>query len=315
MIVDDCQRYNGRRLKRVPANGTIRTTDYEVAPITSSAVARGYIKARHYAGTASSDAHRFGLYRHGNLVGVALFGPPASMNAHRLVWPTLDPGEAVTLGRLFLDEEVEGNGESWMFARCMELLANPRLYRPLDKHGLPRRPIVGVESCADPVVRTDIHGRRIFNGHAGTLYQASNGRFVGRTRRERHKLLPDGRVFSRRSISKIQGAERGWFRDAQHLVAFGVDPIDPDADRPERKAWLDDALDELARDLVHDGCLRYVWALPVPVPLLRDERREESRRFGVHVWEREQRRRRAAIEHWPALPYLKIDALRAATAS
>lgn len=284
MIVNECQRWEERRERRVPANGTIITSEYEVAPITEDQVARLFIETHHYAGTASSTAHRFGLYWHGELVGVALFGPPASMNAHRLVWPTLAPDEAVTLGRLVLLDCVPGNGESWFVAQCMKLLANPKRYRPFKRDGSPRRPVVGVESCADPIERYNEQGLVVFPGHVGTIYQALGGNYIGRTRRERHRLLFNGRIFSRRAISKIQGAESGWLRDVGRLVELGAVPIDHAADRAERSAWLDTWLGQLSTVLVHDGCLRYVWCL-------------------------DPRRRRELLTA-PRLPYLKIDVMR-----
>src|SRR5206468_753503 len=117
---------------------------------------------------ASSTAHRFGLYQRGTLAGVALFGPPASANAHRAVFPTLASAEGLTLGRLVLLDEVPANGESWFVARCFERLRD--------------RGVVAVESCADPEPRTDAAGERVFRGHLGVVYQATNGRYRGRTR-------------------------------------------------------------------------------------------------------------------------------------
>jgi hypothetical protein len=84
--------------RRRPAGELIRPSEYDVAPIAS--VARELVMRHHYAVSASSTAYRFGLYLRGDLVGVALFGPPPSMAAHRAVFPTLSIREAVTLGRL-----------------------------------------------------------------------------------------------------------------------------------------------------------------------------------------------------------------------
>jgi hypothetical protein len=71
-------------------------------------VARAFVTRHHYAASSSSTAHRYGLYCRGDLVGVALFGPPASMAAHRAVFPTLTIREAVTFGRLVLLDAVPG---------------------------------------------------------------------------------------------------------------------------------------------------------------------------------------------------------------
>ncbi len=82
MIVDFVQRWTERRESRRPAGELIKTAAYDVAPIDDWSVARDFVAQHHYARNASPTSHSFGLYR-GELVGVALFGPPASMNARR----------------------------------------------------------------------------------------------------------------------------------------------------------------------------------------------------------------------------------------
>lgn len=270
MIVDQVQRWELGREHRRPAGETIRTSAFDVEPIERVREAAAFVAEHHYSGTASSTAHRFGLYHRGTLAGVALFGPPASMAAHRAVFPGLEPRQAVTLGRLVLLDEVPGNGESWFIARCFELLA--------------ARGIVAIESCADPVPRSDRRGRRVFPGHAGTVYQATNGRYIGRTRPASLRILPDGSVLSRRAISKTMNGERGHEHAIATLVRFGAARPATDEDI---RAWLRRWCDELTRPLRHSGCHRYVWAL-------------------------DRRRRRVVLERFAALPYPKIDLLRGA---
>lgn len=270
MIVSAVQRWTLGREYRRPAGEPIRTSAYDVEPIASAREAAAFVAQHHYSGTASSTAHRFGLYQRGELAGVALFGPPASMAAHRAVFPGLTPRHAVTLGRLVLLDNVPGNGESWFLARAFELLA--------------ARGVVAVESCADPVPRTDRRGRRVFPGHAGTIYQATNGRYVGRTRPATLRILPDGSVFSRRAASKLQGGERGRAYAERQLVRHGAPPI---ADGEDPAAWLRCWLAQLTRPLRHHGNHRYLWCL-------------------------DRRRRREVLETRAALPYPKIDMERAA---
>ena len=156
MIVDTVQRWAERRACYRPSHETIRTQEYEVAAIADAAVARAFVDTHHYAASSSPDAHRFGLYRHGQLCGVALFGPPASMAAHDAVFPTLVIDQAVTLGRLVLLEEVPAMGESWFVARCFATLR--------------RRGVVAVESCSDPEPRTTAAGELVFRGHLAIVY-------------------------------------------------------------------------------------------------------------------------------------------------
>lgn len=247
MIVDVVQRWTLGREYRRPAGELIKTSEYDVEPIESSAVAREFVALHHYAKDASSDAHRFGLYRFGELVGVALFGPPASEAARRKVFPTLSNAKGVTLGRLVLLEDVPGNGESWFVARTFELLRD--------------RGVVAIESCADPVVRTDADGRMVLRGHAGTIYQALNSRYVGKTNPSTLRLLPDGTVFSNRAAGKIRKGERGAARAVNKLVSYGADALDVTAPRAERLAWLRHWISRLTRPLRHHGNHRYLWCL------------------------------------------------------
>lgn len=269
MIVDAVQRWTLGREHRRPAGEPICTSAYDVEPIASAREASAFVAQHHYSGTASSTAHRFGLYQRGGLAGVALFGPPASMAAHRAVFPGLTPRQAVTLGRLVLLDSVPGNGESWFIARAFELLA--------------ARGVVAVESCADPVPRTDRRGRRVFPGHGGTIYQATNGRYVGLTRPATLRILPDGSVLSRRAISKAVAGERGRDRAIAQLVNWGA-PKPQDGENV--RAWLRQWCAELTRPMRHRGCHRYLWCLD--------------------------KRRRREVLTAPARPYPKIDMERAA---
>ena len=251
---------------------------YDVSPIDSDRVARDFVAAHHYARRASSTAHRFGLWRSGELVGVALFGPPASMNAHRAVFPTLSPREAVTLGRLVLTDDVPGNGESWFIARCFELLATPKLYRPENADGSPRSGVVAVESCADPEPRSSVNGSIVHRGHLGIIYQATNGRYVGRTNNATLHLLPDGTVLSNRASGKIARGERGGSGAISELERWGADPL---RDGEDPAAWIQRWRPHLTRRIRHPGNHRYLWCLD--------------------------RRRRREVLTRPGLPYPKLD--------
>jgi hypothetical protein len=269
VIVDACQRWELGRASKRPAGETIRAREdgYEVAPVAGAA-ARAFVEQHHYSGSASPPAHPFALWRRGELVGVALFGPPASMNAHRAVFPGLAIGQAVTLGRLVLLDEVPGNGESWFVARCL---------RELTPRG-----VVGVESCADPVARRDARGARVFPGHAGTIYQALSGRYVGRTNASTKYLLPDGRELSNRAAGKLVRGEVGRAYAGSVLVEYGAAPL---ARGEDPLAWLRRWRPRICRAIRHRGCHRYLWCLD--------------------------RRRRREVLARPALAYPKIDLERA----
>lgn len=259
MIIDHCQRFTQRRESRRPAGELIDTSLFDVAPIASEEEARAFVREHHYLKGSSSAVHRFGIYRRGELGGVALFGPPASVNAHKKVFPTLSFKQAVTLGRLVLTELVPGNGESWFIARCHELLARPDLYRPFYKDGkTPRLPVIAVESCADPQPRANDRGEVSFRGHLGIVYQATNGQYIGKTNDSTLNLLPDGTTLSNRTQGKLVRGERGDDDAVSQLVAHGATPPDPDEDEHE---WLRTWRSRLTRNMRHRGNLRYIWCL------------------------------------------------------
>lgn len=269
MIVEVCQRWSEGVEKRRPAGELIRTSEYEVAPIKIAAVAREFVRQHHYTQTCSSLAHRLGLYRRGQLVGVAAFGPPASVNAHRAVFPTLGFDQAVTLGRFVLVDEVPGNGESWFLARCFELLRAAG--------------VVAVESCADPEPRRALDGSVRHRGHVGTIYQSTNGHYVGRTNPASLRILPDGTCLSNRTQGKLVRGERGEDGAVRQLVAWGATPP---ANDEEPKLWLQHWRSALTRGFRHPGNHRYMWCLD--------------------------KRRRREVLWFEARAYPKIDLARAA---
>jgi len=265
MITDTCQRWTEHRESRRPAGEVIRASEYDVAPI-GPAEAKAFVEAHHYSGSCSPTMAPFGLWRFAVLSGVAVFGPMPSENAHRAVFPTLATSEGLTLGRLVLLDSVPGNGESYFVARCFDLLR--------------ARGVVAVESCADPEPRIATDGRRTHRGHVGTVYQATNGRYVGRTNPASLRLLPDGSVLSNRTQGKLVRGERGASTAITQLVTFGADPLAPDEDATE---WLRRWRGELTRPMRHRGNHRYLWCL-------------------------DKRRRREVLEARAALPYPKIGA-------
>jgi hypothetical protein len=252
VITDYNQRWTERRESRRPAGELIVPSEYEVERI-GPLVAEAFVQAHHYSGTCSSTMHPFGLYRRGQLVGAAVYGPGASTNAHHKVWghTTLTQRTAVTLGRLVLLDEVPGNGESWFVARTFRLL------RELG--------VVAVESCADPVQRRDAAGQLAHRGHVGTVYCALNGRYVGRTLPASLRLLPDGTVYSNKASGKVARGEQGRVYAGQQLVGWGAEPL---REGEDPLAWVRTWKQRLTRKLRHPGNHRYLWCL--------DKRRERD---------------------------------------
>jgi hypothetical protein len=243
------QRWCDGRASYRPPTEPIKTAEYDVAEIPDDTTAREFITRHHYSHTFPAARYRVGLYRHGELSGVAVFSHPCSNAVLTNVFeaPVLT---TVELGRFVLLDSVAGNGETWFLARSFDILRK-------------QHSIVGVVSFSDPLQRRTASGEVVHMGHFGTIYQAHNGIYLGRgTARSLH-LLPDGRVFSERAAQKIRNSERGWKYAAAQLESFGATtvPVDPS----ERTDWLNASLQSLATRVRHKGNHKYAWPLNVAI--------------------------------------------------
>lgn len=256
MITDSVQRWRNRlALFAAAEREPIDPSAYEVAPIDGAGadkIAGEFVRTHHYSASYPAARERIGLYRRpgawaiggGELVGVAVFSVPAQPKALDAL--PCDRDESVELGRLVLLDGVEANGESWFIARAFEILR--------------ARGYAGVLSFADPVPRRSAAGEIVFPGHLGTIYQATNAIYTGRATPRTLRLLPDGRVFSARSISKVRASERGWRYSVELLVEAGAPPP-ADLSAQGLRTWLGQAVAAVTRPLRHGGNHRYLWAL------------------------------------------------------
>jgi hypothetical protein len=161
-----------------------------IAPLDSSTAAR-MVVANHYLHRRPPISYAFGLYKHGRLLGVVTYGVPASRHLQMGACPT-DPSSVIELNRLWLDDELPRNSESWFVSRTLRMLP-PRI----------------VVSYADPVW-----------GHVGIIYRALNFHYAGWTDMERktprYDYLPadprthtrdawrNGYVRKRRRVAKVK---------------------------------------------------------------------------------------------------------------
>lgn len=241
------QRWRERRSTYRPAGEVIRTGEYEVQPI-GELEAKAFVEAHHYSRSYPAARFRFGLFHLGTLVGVAVFSQPFLAETITNVFAGWSADDGVELGRFVLLDEVPGNGETWFLARCFEYL---------------RPNVRGVISFADPQPRTTLAGETIFPGHVGTIYQALNGHYLGRSGAASLRLLPDGTVFSNFASGKLRRLKTGWRSAVETLRRWGADDLTPaDVLVPElRIAWLERWRRELTRPMRHQGNHRYAWAL------------------------------------------------------
>jgi hypothetical protein len=161
-----------------------------VATLDAKTASRMVI-AHHYLHRRPPISHAFGVYRHGELLGVVTYGVPASRHLQKSACPTA-PDDVLELNRLWLDDVLPANSESWFVSRTLRMLP-PRI----------------VVSYADPL-----------HGHYGYIYRALNFRYAGWTDMERKTprfdYLPadpsthtrdafrNGYVAKRRRVAKVK---------------------------------------------------------------------------------------------------------------
>jgi hypothetical protein len=248
MITKLNQRWRDGRASYRPAGETIDTRAFEVAAIPDDTTAKAFVTRHHYSASFPAARFRYGLYRGDELAGVAVF----SVQWKHVLEP-LFPGlhrDCVELGRFVLLDDVAANGETWFLARCFE--------------GLRSEGLAGVVSFSDPCPRAAADGRTVFPGHVGTIYQAFNARYLGRSKAETKWLLANGTVFESRNATKIRKLEPGWRYAVAALERAGAVPfwtlLNPYS-YEDRAAWVDAALCKVARKFRHTGNHRYAWGL------------------------------------------------------
>ncbi len=236
------QRWRQRRDSYRPVGEPIQTAEYDVAAVRDTATAKTFIETHHYSGSYPAARFRFGLFRRGELVGVSIYSHPCSDQVLTSVFP--NARDSVELGRFVLLDEVPSNAETWFLARTFELLR---------KEGL-----AGVVSFSDPLPRRREDGGLVCPGHVGTIYQAHNGVYLGRSPGRRLLLLPDGHVLHHRALQKIRARERGWRYAAALLEAHGASRL---SDSDNATKWLARWLPRLTRSVRHPGNHKYAWSL------------------------------------------------------
>jgi len=239
------QRWRGRHASWRHPDEVIDTSRYGVELIPDDNTAKAFVEKHHYSGSYPAARVRVGLYRSRELVGVAVFSVPCNARVIPSYFPGLEPLNGVELGRFVLLDDVPGNGETWFLARAFKLLktAKPELRAVL--------------SYSDPVPRRTDDGAVVMPGHVGTIYQAHNGVYAGRSSARTLILDRHGRVLSARTLSKIRREERGveyalaQLREASGITRARHEPL-PD--------YVTRATAQLRR-VRHPGNHAYLWGL------------------------------------------------------
>jgi hypothetical protein len=246
-----CQRWRERVAKERPAGEVFRSSDAEAVAI-DEATAKAFVTRHHYSASYPAARFRVGMmWRPSSgrecLAGVAVFSVPMNERTVPHYFTDLAPGAGVELGRLVLLDEVPANAESWLVARAFKLL----------RAALPS--IAGVVSYSDPLERVATDGTIVKPGHVGTVYQALNAAYRGRSSSRTLLIAGDGRAVSHRALAKLRADDRGAAYAYAQLRSLGA---------PERRplesgrAYVARALLESGfRGLRHPGNHVYTWRL------------------------------------------------------
>lgn len=167
-------------------------------------VGRDFIKTHHYSKGCHNGPMCWGLFDGDDLIGVCAFATPNSENVRASVFGPEYKDRVTELHRLVILDGTPTNAESWLIARALRGLKE---YRPR---------IWAVLTFADGT-----------QGHAGTIYQATNALYTGTTGRARFYRDAGGRLRHPRqngvNITPDMAAERGWtseMREAKHRYVY-----------------------------------------------------------------------------------------------
>lgn len=248
-VVPATQRWRHRNARWQTRDEVVATERLAVAPIAET-VAKNFVVEHHYSASYPASRLRYGLIdtTSDRLMGVCVLGVPVQARVLTGVFPDLEPYvESLELSRLvLLDDPIVGaNAESWMVSRVFRLAAAEGLR--------------GVVSFSDPQPRRRSDGSVVLPGHVGIVYQALGASYLGRGTARSLTILPDGAVYSDRSMAKVRAGERGHEYAERQLIVRGATPRGTGENPSE---WLTRALSEIgSRKIRHAGNHRYAWSI------------------------------------------------------
>lgn len=244
MTLSHSQRWVERNGVWVPERHVCDVKKLEVAVIPDDTTAKDFVLAHHYSGSYPAARLRVGLYEAGELVGVAVYSTPSNQSVIPC-WADRPAEEGVELGRFVLLDRVGFNAESWFWSRARRMVR-----RHLPEVGV-------ILAYSDPIARETLDGEVVLPGHVGTIYQATNGAYLGRATARTLYLDVWGRVVSPRSISKILGGERG---EAYATAQLEEATRTTRRDGESKRQWVERAKRQL-RKVRHTGNHVYLWGV------------------------------------------------------
>ena len=238
------QRWNKGRTAWVSPGNLFDPSKHGVEPITQPQ-AKLFIQTHHYSHSYPADRLNVGLIRaNGAICGVAVFSIPMQQKVIPCYAPGLSPNNGVELGRFVLLDDVGYNGETWFLARAFRLL------KKIKKSSV-------VISYSDPIERRSISGELVKPGHIGTIYKAFNGKYLGRARRRKLLLAPNGTVVSERALYKLKSGDCGKNYTYRQLLNQGAPKRNPYESLPE----YINRIKSYFRTVSHPGNHVYAWSL------------------------------------------------------
>lgn len=244
MEVDFTQRWRERKALFLQRQIFFNPRRHEIEKI-SVKIAAAWIIKHHYLGSFPSATICYGIFRRGELSGVAVLGTAQHKNTIPNVFGAAHSKDCLLLQRFALLDALEFNAESYFLARVRALLR---------KEGY-----CGILTMSDETPKTDAFGNIIFPGHIGTIFKSDNAVYLGRTSKSNEYLFTDGVVLSNRSFSKLVNDESGWNYMAQKFEICGASKCPTTAG--ERREWGFYWRERLTRKQQNSGKLRYAWSL------------------------------------------------------
>lgn len=250
MEVDFTQRWRERKALFLQRQIFFNPRRHEVERISAKLAADWTIR-HHYLGSFPSATICYGIFRSGELSGVAVLGTAQHKNTIPNVFGAARSKDCLLLQRFALLDALEFNAESYFLARVRALLK--------------REGYGGILTMSDDTPKTDASGNVVFPGHIGTIFKSDNAAFLGRTACSDEYIFADGVVLSNRSFSKLVNDKSGWKYVAQKFMEYGASLCPATAS--ERREWGFYWRGQLTRKQRNFGKLRYAWSLHPKIKL------------------------------------------------
>jgi len=170
--------------------------------------AKKFIKRFHYShGCHNGPSPNYGLMFSNRLIGVCMFATPCSENVRASILGKEHKDAVIELHRLYTIDDAPKNCESWFVSRCLNKLKEDKTR------------VKVVISFSDTT-----------EGHYGTIYQACNAWYYGKSSPATFYKDKNGRLRHPRqqgeNISKEEAKNKGWTpvkRDSKHRYLWIID--------------------------------------------------------------------------------------------